>query len=135
MEMQMVMPPIRQRGDLVSSACTISVNVHIMSAEARFFSHFSYSFVTVGQRCPPLLPFQIFTVNNVVNWYSFMRKEVIYPAVFDRQCSSSKIVVHKQMYCQKAMTLIRCDCEARGIFIWEARSYKSLIKRCDQFLV
>lgn len=131
----MVMPPIRQRGDLVSSACIISVNVHIMIAEARFFSHLSYSFVTMGQKCPSLLPFQIFTVNNVVNWYSFTRKEVTYPTVFDRHCSSLKVVVHKHMYCQKAMTLIRCDHEARGIFIWEVRSYKSLIKRCDQFLV
>lgn len=46
--------------------------------------------------------------------------------------SSSEIVVHKCMCCQKAMTSIRHDCEAQGIFLWQDKSYRSLVKRHDQ---
>ena len=51
---------------------------------------------------------------------------------FSSSCASAlKIVVHKCTYCQKTMTGIRRVCEARGIFLWEEKYYKSLLERHD----
>ena len=49
-------------------------------------------------------------------------------------CTLSLTIGHKYAYCQKAMTWIRHGCEVKAISLWQERSYKSLVKRHDQFL-
>lgn len=46
--------------------------------------------------------------------------------------SSLRTAAHKCRYCQKAMTWMRCDCEAQDIFLWKERSHRNLVKRHDQ---
>ena len=39
--------------------------------------------------------------------------------------TSMQIFVHKCMYCQKAMTWIKCDCKVRNVFLWYDWTYKT----------
>lgn len=47
---------------------------------------------------------------------------------------SQKNVVENYICCQKVITRISCDCEARDIFLWEDISNKSPVKRHGNFL-